>query len=125
MRYSEGFKAAIVKKTQDGSGRSVYQVAQETGINPTTLKNWISQYKHDTIGMDGCDSLTPSQRNPGEKLTLLLESRNIPEEEQAEWLRYSVQSCSQFEVKKIIGLPFCHAAIFNNACCLASDSAFI
>jgi len=36
-----------VKKTQDGSGRSVYQVAQETGINPTTLKNWISQYKHD------------------------------------------------------------------------------
>jgi len=87
MRYSEGFKAAIVKKTQDGSGRSVYQVAQETGINPTTLKNWISQYKHDTIGMDGCDSLTPSQRNPGEKLALLLESRNIPEEEQAEWLR--------------------------------------
>ena len=43
MRYSEGFKAAIVKKTQDGSDRSVYQVAQETGINPTTLKNWISQ----------------------------------------------------------------------------------
>ena len=37
----------------------------------------------------------------------------------------SVQSCSQFDVKKIIGFPFCHAAIFNNACCLASDSALI
>ena len=34
----------------------------------------------------------------------------------------SVQSCSQFDVKKIIGFPFCHATIFNNACCLASDS---
>ncbi len=87
MRYSEGFKVAIVKKTQDGSGRSVYQVARETGINPTTLKNWLSQYKHDMLGVDGCDSLPPSQRNPGEKLVLLLESRTIAEEEKAEWLR--------------------------------------
>ena len=28
MRYSEGFKARIVKKAQDGSGRSVCQVSQ-------------------------------------------------------------------------------------------------
>ncbi len=87
MRYSEGFKTAIVKKTQDGTGRSVYQVARETGINPTTLKNWIRQYKHDTLSTNGCDSLTTSQRNPGEKLVLLLESRTIAEEEKAAWLR--------------------------------------
>jgi hypothetical protein len=37
----------------------------------------------------------------------------------------SVQSCSQFDIKKIIGFPFCHAAVFNNACCLTSDSALI
>jgi len=43
MIYSEEFKAAIVKKTQDGRDRPVYQVVQETGINPTTIKNWISQ----------------------------------------------------------------------------------
>jgi len=28
MRYSEGFKACIVKKAQDGNGRSVCQVSQ-------------------------------------------------------------------------------------------------
>jgi len=35
--------------------------------------------KNDTISTDGCDSLTPSQRNLREKLALLLESRNIPD----------------------------------------------
>jgi len=33
MRYSEGFKAAIVKKTQGGSGQSLSRIARITGIN--------------------------------------------------------------------------------------------
>lgn len=87
MKYSEGFRASIVKKTQDGSGRTVYQVARETGINAATIKNWITQFKNGTLNMDGCDALTPSQRNPGEKLALLLEGQTIPDDLKGEWLR--------------------------------------
>ena len=32
MKYSEGFKASIVKQTQDGSGRTIAQVAREVGL---------------------------------------------------------------------------------------------
>ena len=87
MRYSEGFRASIVKKTQDGSGRSIYQIAKETGINPTTIKNWITQFKNGMLGIDGSDSITPSQRSPGEKLALLLEGQTIGEDAKGEWLR--------------------------------------
>ena len=87
MKYSMGFRACIVKKTQDGSGRSVSEVARESGISAVTVTNWIGQYKAGTLSLDGCDGLTPAQRGPGEKLTLLLESRTVLEEGRGEWLR--------------------------------------
>lgn len=87
MKYSEGFRASIVKKTLDGSGRSVYQVAKETGINAATIKNWITQFKNGTLGLDGSDSISPSQRSPGEKLSLLLEGQTIADDAKGEWLR--------------------------------------
>ena len=87
MKYSEGFRASIVRKTQDGSGRSVYQVAKETGINVATIKNWITQFKNGSLGLDGSDAITPSQRSPGEKLALLLEGQTIADDAKGEWLR--------------------------------------
>jgi transposase-like protein len=87
MKYSIGFRASIVKKSQDGSGRNAYQIAKETGISVATINNWIGQFKMGTLSLDGCDTLTPSQRSPGEKLSLLLESKTITEEAQGEWLR--------------------------------------
>jgi len=33
MKYSLGFRASVVRKTQDGSGRTINQVARETGIS--------------------------------------------------------------------------------------------
>jgi len=87
MKYSEGFRASIVRKTQDGSGRSVYQVAKETGINAATIKNWITQFKNGSLGLDGSDAITPSQRSPGEKLALLLEGQTIVDDAKGEWLR--------------------------------------
>jgi transposase-like protein len=33
MKYSEGFKASVVKRTQDGSGRTIAQVAREVGLS--------------------------------------------------------------------------------------------
>jgi transposase len=87
MKYSEGFKASIVKKMQDGGGRTVYQIAKETGINTTTIKNWIAQFKNGTMGQAGADSITPGQRSPGEMLAMLLEAQTIPEDAKGEWLR--------------------------------------
>ena len=90
MRYSEGFKASIVKKTLDGSGQSLYRIARETGINASTIKNWIAQYKNGRLGLDGSDSIIPSKRSPGEKLALLLESQTIPEDSKAEYVNIVV-----------------------------------
>jgi len=87
MKYSLGFRASIVKKTQDGSGRSIYQIAKETGISSATVANRIKQSKNGTLSLDACDALTPSQRSPGEKLSLLLDSRTVSESQKGEWLR--------------------------------------
>ena len=37
--------------------------------------------------MDDADGITPDQRNPGEKLALLLESKTLTDEQKGEWLR--------------------------------------
>ncbi len=37
--------------------------------------------------MEDAGGITPDQRNPGEKLTLLLESKTLDEEQKGEWLR--------------------------------------
>jgi transposase len=37
--------------------------------------------------VDDAAGMTPEQRNPGEKLTLLLESKTLDEEHKGEWLR--------------------------------------
>lgn len=87
MKYSIGFRSSIVRKALAGSGQSVYQVAKETGISAITINNWIEQYKAGTLNIDGCDAVTPSQRNPGEKLALLLESKTIADDTRGEWLR--------------------------------------
>jgi transposase len=87
MKYSLGFRASIIRKTLDGSGRSVYQIARETGVNYTTLTGWIEQHKAGKLSLDGCDAVTPDQRNPGEKLALLLEGKAMAEDGRGEWLR--------------------------------------
>ena len=88
MRYSEGFKASIIRKLVDGSGRTVYQVAKETGVNVQTIQNWQEKLKAGIVSSRGSGAaLTPSQRSPGEKLALLLEGKTIPEEARGEWLR--------------------------------------
>lgn len=88
MRYSEGFKASIIRKLVDGSGRTVYQVAKETGVSVQTIQSWHERLKAGKIAMNGSGAdLTPSQRSPGEKLALLLESKTIPEDARGEWLR--------------------------------------
>jgi transposase len=87
MRYSSGFKASAVRKVIEGTGRSITEVAKETGIYPATLGDWIRRYKDGRLGLEEGDSISPGDRNPGEKLTLLLESKTLAPEKMGEWLR--------------------------------------
>ena len=87
MRYSEGFKASIVRKSQDGSRRSLDDLAKESGIHPATLGRWIQKSRAGTLSADGTDGILPTKRQPGEKLALLLESRTVSPDDMGEWMR--------------------------------------
>lgn len=87
MRYSAGFKASIVRKSQEGSGRNQDELAREYGIHAATLGRWIQAFRAGRLALDGGDCIIPSHRHPGEKLALLLESKAINPDEMGEWLR--------------------------------------
>jgi transposase len=40
LRHSSGFRSSVVGKTLDGHGRSVSQIARETGVSYATIINW-------------------------------------------------------------------------------------
>ena len=52
MKYSAGFRSSVVRKTLDGSGRSVAQVARETGVSAATIANWIEKYRLGKLDVD-------------------------------------------------------------------------
>lgn len=87
MRYSKGFKSSIVRRVVENGTKSVYQVSKETGICSTTINSWIEKHKAGKLTLDSTDELTPSNRSPGEKLALLLESKMLDDESRGEWLR--------------------------------------
>ena len=75
MKYSPGFRASVVRKTQDGSGRSINQLARETGVSYTTISNWVEQHRIGKLSLDDADGITPDQRNPGRERS---DSRTTP-----------------------------------------------
>ena len=87
MKYSAGFRSSIVRKTLDGSGRSISEVAHETGVSDQTIRNWIEKYRAGKLDVDDATGMKPDQRNPAEKLSLLLESKSLDEHSRGEWLR--------------------------------------
>ena len=87
MKYSKGFKSSIVRRVVERGEKSVYQVSKETGISAATINNWIQKHKAGKLILDSSDDLTPSQRSPGEKLALLLESKTLDDDNRGEWLR--------------------------------------
>ena len=90
MRYSKGFKGSIVRRVVDRGEKSVYQVSKETGVSAATINNWIGNHKAGRLDLDSSEDLTPSQRSPGEKLALLLESKTLDDRDRGEWLRRQV-----------------------------------
>ena len=87
MKYSSGFRSSVVRKTLDGSGRSVSQIARETGVSYATIISWREKHRVGKLDLEDAAGVPPDQRNPGEKLALLLEGKTLGEEQKGEWLR--------------------------------------
>jgi transposase-like protein len=86
MHYSSGMKAAIIKRIIPPDEEAVAVVSRETGISANTLYNWKKQAAEGMLDLDN-SAIRPNDRQPGEKLSLLLESKSLSQEERGEWLR--------------------------------------
>lgn len=82
MKYSYDFKENIVKKVL--SGKKIRAVAEETGVTPWSIYQWIKQFKNGNIKSNVSG---PKGYSLNKKQMLLLESQSISEENQGEWLR--------------------------------------
>lgn len=87
MRYSSGMKAAIIKRVLPPNEESVRDISSETGIHTATIYLWKKQAAEGMLDL-GDGEVRPRDRSPGEKLTLLLESKSIETEKHGEWLRF-------------------------------------
>lgn len=87
MRYTEVHKRAIVSKVLDSNGKTIEEIARENGVHPATLGRWIQLFRTGKLVTGSGDDIRPSQRNPGEKLALLLESKKVAPEALGEWFR--------------------------------------
>jgi len=86
MRYSRGFKEAVLKKVLPPESRSVKEVGKEVGVNSWTIYQWMRSAREGTLAETGGE-LRPRDRNPGEKLRLVIEGNALSEEQRGEWLR--------------------------------------
>jgi transposase-like protein len=87
MRYTEVHKHALVSKALDSNGKTIEEIARENGVHPASLGRWLKLYRSGKMATGTGDDIRPSHRNPGEKLSLLLESKKITPETLGEWLR--------------------------------------
>ena len=88
MRYSQGFKHSVLRRVLPPSSEMVASVARDTGVSDQTIRNWLGQYGDGTLKIDteGFEP-NPSQRAAREKFRLLLEGKQLSDEQRGEWLR--------------------------------------
>ena len=86
MRYSAGMKASILRKVLPPDPQPVAEVSRESGVSAATIHFWKKQAASGKVDL-GDSQLRPSDRSAAEKLTLLLESRRLSDDERGEWLR--------------------------------------
>lgn len=89
MRYTEVHKKSIISKVLESNGKTQEEIARENGIHPATLGRWLQAFRNDKLKSEGRDGIQPSRRNPGEKLSLLLESKTVEPGALGEWLRHN------------------------------------
>ncbi len=86
MKYSTGFRNTILKKVLPPENKSIAEVSKETGVSDQTIRNWLLKLKNDSLNpQDG--EISPEQRSPAEKMSLIFESKSLSSEIKGEWLR--------------------------------------
>ena len=86
MRYSKGFKVSVLKRILPPANRSVKEVSKETGVSENTIYLWLKMLENGKIDTDDSE-LRPADRNPKEKLRLLLEGKSLKDDALGHWLR--------------------------------------
>ncbi|MGH9439915.1 MAG: transposase [Terriglobia bacterium] len=86
MRYSQGFKESVLKKVLPPESKSVAEVSRDTGIAAWTIYQWKRAVREGKLDEAG-GQLRPEDRNPGEKLRLVIEGSALEEARRGEWLR--------------------------------------
>ena len=86
MKYSTGFRNNVLKKVLPPENRTVADVSKETGVSDQTIRNWLLKLKNDNLSPQEGE-ISPEQRSPSEKMSLIFESRSLSSEVKGEWLR--------------------------------------
>lgn len=86
MKYSTGFRNNVLKKVLPPENRSIAEVSKETGVSDQTIRNWLLKLKNDNLNPQEGE-VSPEQRSPSEKMSLIFESRSLSSEAKGEWLR--------------------------------------
>jgi len=86
MKYSTGFRNSVIKKVLPPENRSILEVSKETGVSEQTIRNWLFKLKNDNLNPQEGE-VSPEQRSPSEKISLIFESRSLSSEAKGEWLR--------------------------------------
>ena len=86
MKYSTGFRNTILKKVLPPENRSIAEVSKETGVSDQTIRNWLFRLKNDNLSPQEGE-VSPEQRSPSEKMSLIFEGKSLSAEAKGEWLR--------------------------------------
>jgi transposase len=89
--YSPAFKAKMVEKLLGPDGRSACSLSREVGVPQSTLSRWTRQ----AVTLKGMDK--KKSRSAEEKLRIVVQASELPEEELGAFLRREGVHSSQLE----------------------------
>lgn len=88
MRYSEAFRAKMVKKMAVPDGWSANALAEETGVPQTTLSRWLREARTlPVMDKPKSEKSKRKQWSPAEKLRVVAEASRLSGEELGAFLR--------------------------------------
>lgn len=88
-RYSTKFKSRMVQRMAGAEGISACALERETGVTRVTLSRWLKEFSKVPAMSKQKDSHSKrrGRRSAADKLRILLEASNLPEEELGKLLR--------------------------------------
>jgi transposase-like protein len=109
VRYSEEFKAQVVRQMMPPSPVSVEELSRETGVTSATLYNWRKQFRAKGVVVPDRKGNT-EQWSSEDKFAVVVETSSMNESELSEYCRRT-------------GLYPEQIASWRRACLLANESA--